>query len=82
MLKRHVEKKHTKTHKSFTVGGIVAPLSPNTKLVCGSFPPSLPLLSKSAMTEHSVIATVARRVDAMMLFLSVWTARIPFFNPS
>lgn len=41
-----------------------------------------PFVIRRAISELSMMAVEARRVDAMMLFLSVWTARTPFFDAS
>lgn len=38
--------------------------------------------TKTPIAELNVIATVARSVDAIMLFRIVWTARTPFFSGS
>lgn len=42
----------------------------------------LPLVIRTATRELSVIAVEARRVDAIMLFLRVWTASTPFLGTS
>lgn len=41
-----------------------------------------PLVIRTAMSEQSIMAVDAKRVDAIMLFLRVWTARTPFFGES
>ena len=53
--------------------------SPNTSHMDLS---PLPLVIKMAIRELSMIAVDANRVDAIMLFLSVCTARTPFFDVS
>lgn len=40
------------------------------------------LLTKTPMMEQRVIAVVAKSVDAIMLFLIVCTASVPFFSGS
>jgi hypothetical protein len=40
------------------------------------------LLAKIPISELSVIAVVARRVDAMILLRIVWTAKTPFLKGS
>lgn len=40
------------------------------------------LFTKTPMMEQRVIAVVAKRVDAIMLFLIVCTAKVPFFSGS
>ena len=54
-------------------------LSPNTNQDDLSL---LPLVIKTAMRELSMIAVDANRVDAIMLFLSVCTAKTPFLDTS
>lgn len=54
-------------------------LSPKTKKADLSL---LPLVINTAIKELSMIAVDANRVDAIMLFLSVWTARTPVLDES
>lgn len=54
-------------------------VSPNTRSADLS---QLPLVIKTAITELSIIAVEAKRVDAIILFRSVCTARTPLFDTS
>ena len=56
---------------------------PNTNTDDGFWSPDLfPFVINTAISELSIIAVDAKRVDAIMLFLIVWTERTPFFDTS
>ena len=78
MLKRKATKKQTSIRKNF-MEKASSLLSPNTSNADLS---QLPLVINTAMTELSIIAVEANRVDAIILFLSVCTAKTPFLDTS
>lgn len=77
-MNRKATKKQTNMAKNL-MENASSLLFPKTK---NAFRSLLPPVINTAMRELSIMAVEAKRVDAIMLFRSVCTARTPFFGAS
>ena len=78
-LKRNATRKQSKMEKNL-MEKPSSLRSPKTNSPAERLPPWL--LMRTAIRELSMMAVDAKRVDAIMLFLSVCTAKTPFFDTS